>query len=51
MSRRAETRLDRHVENSDRAGIGIDDLGGYPCEFRRFKFRGDTRFHFRSKRM
>src|SRR6478735_7149585 len=32
------------------ADIWVDDLGGYSCEFRRFKFRGDTRFHFSSKR-
>src|SRR5262245_11942996 len=50
MSWRTETRRDSHVEDSEWARIGVNNLGGYSGEFRRFKFRCDTRFHFRSKR-
>ena len=50
MSWRTKTRPDSHVENSEQAWIRVNNLGGYSGEFRRFKFRCDTRFHFRSKR-
>src|SRR5262249_19207578 len=50
MRRRTETGRDGHVEDSEWARIGVNNLGGDSGEFRRFKFRCDTRFHFRSKR-